>query len=141
MIMIARTAARRWPRLLALISLAMLSWPIAAAEVVLFANVTSSVGEEACLNFRLLTSAAGDRVVELRGNTTSGTGSATIAVTGKSSLAADANAGVALCTITLSLGTAEISGECLIPAPWTRICGNVTAISGTGAVLNGVIQY
>lgn len=106
-------------------------------ELQLLEAVTSSTGEEKCVFVNDKKSS----VVEVRGTTSSGTGTAAVDIKLKSSAAPITYNGLVECNISLTLGTAMVSDWCLIPAPWSVICADVTSISGTGASVSATVQY
>lgn len=70
--------------------------------------------------------------VMVSGDTSSGTGSATVYV----QVSNDGTNFVTACTITLALTTSVSSDGCAINAMWQHVRVNVNAISGTGASLD-----
>lgn len=69
---------------------------------------------------------------EAAGSTTAGTGAATVVI----QVSLDRVNWLTLGTITLTLGTAATSDGFASNAKWTYTRANVTAISGTGAVVS-----
>lgn len=69
------------------------------------------------------------RAFQLVGTTTSGAGSATVAV----EVSLDGVNFMTQGTITITLGTTAATDGFASDAPWRYVRGNVTAISGTGA--------
>jgi hypothetical protein len=68
------------------------------------------------------------------GTVTSGTGAATVAIEGSN--VDDPNTFVNLGTLTLTLGTTTSASGLTTTAPWKYVRANVTALSGTGAVVH-----
>lgn len=97
------------------------------AKQKIFTAVTSTGFQE---KFQLRGS---KKVFQAYGNTSSGSGSATIVIQG--SIFGDEF--VTLGTISLTLGTAVTSNGFAIDAPWPYIRANVQALSGTGASVTG----
>jgi hypothetical protein len=71
------------------------------------------------------------RTYQAYGQTTAGSGAATIKVQGSN----DNTNWVDLGTITLTLTTTTVSDGFASNAPWKYVRGNVTALSGTGAAV------
>ena len=69
------------------------------------------------------------RAVQVIGSTSSGTGSATIAIEGS----LDGTNYLCLGTITLSLTTTDSNDGFVVDGPWLFTRADLTAISGTGA--------
>lgn len=107
---------------------------------------TYSAGNEINIGLALTTVAAGSgyrsvstpKTYTVNGSTTSGVGSATVQIQGS---ADNITWDPAIGTITLTLGTVATSDSLasMDRYKWVRL--NVTAISGTGASINGWIGY
>lgn len=69
------------------------------------------------------------------GAVSSSTGSATIDI----EVSNDGSTYITACTITLSLTTTTSADGCGIAIPWIYVRMNVTAISGTGAAVSGIL--
>lgn len=79
-----------------------------------------------------------DRQYQVWGKTESGSGSATVTISGSN------NGGVSwdtLGTVTLTLGTTATSDGFSSRDRYTKLRGNVTAISGTGARVSAAFSY
>lgn len=107
-----------------------------ADEIEILTGVTSSTGEEVCKAWGF-----SKRAVEIKGKTSSGTGSATVNIGVKSSRSPASYKGITICSKTLALSTTDVTDYCLIDTPWSLVCADVTSISGTGASVDVTLQY
>lgn len=106
--------------------LALFSLPVIAADpVTLLSNKTATTTITQCPPI-----AGGKMTFAANGTTTAGSGSATVIVQGTHN---QNNGWVTLGTITLTLGTTVVADGFVTDAPWTLVCGYVSAISGIGA--------
>lgn len=76
-----------------------------------------------------LTAGINEKTVQVKGNTTSGTGAATV----KIQVSNDGTNWLDAGTVTLTLGTAVTSDGFAFSAPWVYTRANVTTITGTGS--------
>lgn len=77
------------------------------------------------------------KTIQVTGATTSGAGSATVAI----EVSNDSVGWIVLATTTLTLSTTPATDGFVLDAPWFAIRANVTAISGTGANVTATIAY
>lgn len=119
--------------LLTLAAALALSWPAQAQPVqtLLLGSAVTSTGVQTAIRAR--PQEKGPASAWVSGATSSSTGSATIAI----EVSLDNTTFVVACTITLSLSTTTTADGCTLNAAWEYVRMNVTAITGTGASVDG----
>lgn len=79
------------------------------------------------------------KTFQARGRTTAGAGSATVIIEASDFDSPSTGDWVTLATITLTLSTTNSSDGFTSDAPWKYVRARLSAISGTGAVIDAVV--